>query len=251
VDPIIELRDIHKSFGPQHVLRGLDLAVRPGSVSVVIGGSGGGKSVLMKHVIGLMKPDGGQVLVEGQDTVPLSERRMAPVRRKFGMLFQEGALFDSMTVAGNVAFPLAEHTRLSRREIAAVVEDKLAAVGLAGMGYKMPGELSGGMRKRVGLARAIALDPKIVLFDEPTSGLDPVMAANINELILQTRDEFGATCLVISHDIRATFAIADEVFMLYDGGIIASGPPEAIRDSADPVVRQFIRGEARGPITIA
>ncbi len=251
MDPIIELRDIHKSFGPQHVLRGLDLAVRPGSVSVVIGGSGGGKSVLMKHVIGLMKPDGGQVLVEGQDTVPLSERRMAPVRRKFGMLFQEGALFDSMTVAGNVAFPLAEHTRLSRREIAAVVEDKLAAVGLAGMGYKMPGELSGGMRKRVGLARAIALDPKIVLFDEPTSGLDPVMAANINELILQTRDEFGATCLVISHDIRATFAIADEVFMLYDGGIIASGPPEAIRDSADPVVRQFIRGEARGPITIA
>lgn len=251
MDPIIELRDIHKSFGAQHVLRGLNLAVRPGSVSVVIGRSGGGKSVLMKHVIGLMKPDGGQVLVEGQDTVPLSERRMAPVRRKFGMLFQEGALFDSMTVAGNVAFPLAEHTRLSRREIAAVVEDKLAAVGLAGMGYKMPSELSGGMRKRVGLARALALDPKIVLFDEPTSGLDPVMAANINELILQTRDEFGATCLVISHDIRATFAIADEVFMLYDGGIIASGPPEAIRDSADPVVRQFIRGEARGPITIA
>lgn len=251
MDPIIELRDIHKSFGPQHVLRGLDLAVRPGSVSVVIGGSGGGKSVLMKHVIGLMKPDSGQVLVDGQDTVPLSERQMAPVRRKFGMLFQEGALFDSMTVAENVAFPLAEHTGLPRREIEAVVQAKLAAVGLAGMGYKMPGELSGGMRKRVGLARAIALDPKIVLFDEPTSGLDPVMAANINELILQTRGEFGATCLVISHDIRATFSIADEVFMLYDGRIIASGPPEAIRDSADPVVRQFIRGEARGPITTA
>lgn len=251
MDPIIELRDIHKSFGPQHVLRGLDLAVRPGSVSVVIGGSGGGKSVLMKHVIGLMKPDSGQVLVDGQDTVPLSERQMAPVRRKFGMLFQEGALFDSMTVAENVAFPLAEHSGLPRREIEAVVQAKLAAVGLAGMGYKMPGELSGGMRKRVGLARAIALDPTIVLFDEPTSGLDPVMAANINELILQTRGEFGATCLVISHDIRATFTIADEVFMLYDGRIIASGPPEAIRDSADPVVRQFIRGEAKGPITMA
>jgi len=251
MDSIIELRDIRKSFGDQHVLRGLSLAVRPGSVTVIIGRSGGGKSVFLKHIIGLMKPDSGQVLVDGQDTVPLSERQMSPVRRKFGMLFQEAALFDSMTVAENVAFPLVEHTKLPGREIQQVVEAKLASVGLGGMGYKMPSELSGGMRKRVGLARAIALDPKIVLFDEPTSGLDPVMSANINELILQTRDEFGATCVVISHDIQATFAIADEIFMLYDGQIIASGPPEAIRESDNPVVRQFIRGEARGPITIA
>ncbi len=249
--PIIELRDVHKSFGAQRVLRGLSLAVRPGSVSVVIGRSGGGKSVFMKHVIGLMKPDSGQVLVEGQDTTPLTERQMAPVRRKFGMLFQEAALFDSMTVAENVAFPLIEHARLGRRQVREVVQAKLASVGLKGMGYKMPSELSGGMRKRVGLARAIALDPKIVLFDEPTSGLDPVMSANVNELILQTRDEFGATCVVISHDIAATLAIADEVFMLYNGTIIARGTPDEVRASDDPVVRQFIRGEARGPITIA
>ena len=250
-EPIIELSGVHKSFGEQHVLRGLSLAVTPGSVTVIIGRSGGGKSVLLKHVIGLLKPDEGRVMVDGQDTTPLTEREMAPVRRKFGMLFQEAALFDSMTVAENVAFPLAEHTRMSRREIAEVVEAKLASVGLGGMGYKMPSELSGGMRKRVGLARAIALDPKIVLFDEPTSGLDPVMAANVNELILQTRDEFGATCVVISHDIQATFAIADEIFMLFDGRIIASGTPDDIRQSEDPVVRQFIRGEATGPITIA
>ena len=251
MEPIIEIRGVHKSFGGHHVLRGVDLAIRPGTVTVIIGRSGGGKSVLLKHIIGLMEPDQGDVLVKGKSTVGLGERRMAEVRKGFGLLFQEGALFDSMTVAENVAFPLAEHTRLGRKEIEERVEAKLASVGLSGQGYKMPSELSGGMRKRVGLARAVALDPSIVLFDEPTSGLDPVMSANINDLILHTRDTFGATCVVISHDIQATFAIADEIFMLYEGRIIASGPPEAIRGSDDPVVRQFIRGEAEGPITIA
>lgn len=251
MEPIIEIRDVHKRFGSHEVLRGVDLAIRPGTVTVIIGRSGGGKSVLLKHIIGLMKPDEGDVLVKGRSTVPLSERQMAEVRKDFGLLFQEAALFDSMNVEENVAFPLVEHTRLGRREIAVKVEDKLASVGLAGHGYKMPSELSGGMRKRVGLARAVALDPSIVLFDEPTSGLDPVMSANINDLILHTRDTFGATCVVISHDIQATFAIADEIFMLYEGKIIASGPPSAIRESADPVVQQFIRGEAHGPIKIA
>ncbi|BBD08834.1 ABC transporter ATP-binding protein [Desulfovibrio ferrophilus] len=251
MEPIIELKNIRKRFGDHEVLKGLELAIRPGTVSVIIGGSGGGKSVLLKHVIGLLKPDEGQVFVDGQDTVPLSERELTEIRKKFGVLFQEAALFDSMNVEENVAFPLVEHTKLSAAEIQRVVAEKLASVGLSGQGPKMPSELSGGMRKRVGLARAVALDPKIVLFDEPTSGLDPVMGANINDLILRTRDEFGATCVVISHDIQATFAIADEIFMLYDGKIIASGTPESIKDSQDPVVQQFIQGKAEGPIQIA
>ncbi|MBU1003509.1 MAG: ABC transporter ATP-binding protein [Proteobacteria bacterium] len=251
MQPIIELKNIHKRFGEHEVLKGLDIAIRPGMVSVIIGGSGGGKSVLLKHVIGLLKPDEGQVFVEGQDTVPLPERELTEIRKKFGLLFQGAALFDSMTVEENVAFPLVEHTGLNASEIGRIVAQKLASVGLSGHGAKLPSELSGGMRKRVGLARAVALDPKIVLFDEPTSGLDPVMGANINDLILRTRDEFGATCVVISHDIRATFAIADEIFMLYDGRIIASGTPEEIKNSADPVVQQFIQGKAEGPIRIS
>ncbi len=249
--PIIQLSGLTKRFGDQEVLRGLDLAIEEGSVSVIIGRSGGGKSVLLKHVIGLMRPDSGTVTVDGEAIQDMSERGLNTVRRKFGLLFQEAALFDSMTVFENVAFPLREHTRKSVKEIREVVEAKLASVGLSGMGYKMPAELSGGMRKRVGLARAIALDPKIVLFDEPTSGLDPVVAAAINELIIRTRDEFGATCLVISHDIQATMRIADTVHMLYEGTIIASGTPGEINASDDPVVRQFIQGKAEGPIKMA
>ena len=248
---IIELKDVHKGFGKQQVLRGLNLSIERDRVSVIIGGSGGGKSVLLKHIIGLFKPDKGQVVVDGQDIVPLTERQMTPVRRQFGLLFQEGALFDSMTVAENVAFPLREHTKKNMREIMEIVEHKLTSVGLSGVGYKMPSELSGGMRKRVGLARALALDPKIVLFDEPTSGLDPVMAAAINELILSTQNDFNTTCVVISHDIAATMFIAHTIFMLYKGQIIAQGTPEEIKNSDDPVVRQFIRGEAKGPIKIA
>ena len=250
-EPIIRLSGVTKRFGDQEVLRGLDLAVEAGSVSVIIGKSGGGKSVLLKHVIGLMQPDSGTVTVDGEAIQDMNERRLNTVRRKFGLLFQEAALFDSMDVFENVAFPLREHTRLTRAEVRDTVEAKLAAVGLSGMGYKMPSELSGGMRKRVGLARAIALDPKIVLFDEPTSGLDPVVGATINELITRTRDEFGATCVVISHDIQATMSIADTVHMLYEGTIIASGTPGEIQASADPVVQQFIQGKAEGPIKIA
>ncbi|SDN50099.1 phospholipid/cholesterol/gamma-HCH transport system ATP-binding protein [Desulfonauticus submarinus] len=247
---IIVLKDVHKSFGPQKVLRGLNLNLHKDNVNVIIGKSGGGKSVLLKHIIGLLKPDKGQVIIDGQDIVPLSERELATVRQKFGMLFQEAALFDSLTVAENVAFPLKEHTKKKHKEIMEIVEEKLAQVGLKGMGYKMPSELSGGMRKRVGLARALALDPQIVLFDEPTSGLDPVMSAAINELIVRTKEEFGATCVVISHDIPATMATADFIFMLYEGKIIATGTPDEIKHWDDPVVQQFIHGRAKGPIRV-
>jgi phospholipid/cholesterol/gamma-HCH transport system ATP-binding protein len=250
MEPIIELRGVQKSFGAEKVLRSLDLTIPKDSVSVIIGRSGGGKSVLMKHIIGLMRPDQGEVLIEGQDIARLGERSIAPIRRKFGMLFQESALFDSMTVEDNVAFPLLEHTRKSRREVREVVSAKLASVGLKDMGHKMPAELSGGMRKRVGLARALALDPKIVLFDEPTSGLDPVMAATINELIVRTQSEFNATCVVISHDIPAAMSTGHRVFMLFEGRIIAEGTPEEIQEWDDPVVQQFIHGRAEGPITI-
>jgi len=248
--PIIRLRGLVKRFGDQEVLTGLDLDLPRDRVSVIIGKSGGGKSVLLKHVIGLLRPDAGTVTVDGTDITRLSERALAPVRRRFGMLFQEGALFDSMSVADNVAFPLFEHTRKSRAEIRDIVEHKLRAVGLAGMGHKLPAELSGGMRKRAGLARALALDPDIVLFDEPTSGLDPVMAAAVSELIVRTQEEFKATCVVISHDIPASLAMAHGLYMLYNGKIIAQGPPEAFRDNPDPVVRQFVEGRADGPIQV-
>ncbi len=247
---IIRIEGLTKRFGEFTVLDELDLNLEQDKVNIIIGRSGGGKSVLMKHIIGLLKPDRGRILVRNRDIVPMSEREMAQVRRDFGMLFQEAALFDSLSVEENVAFPLHEHTSKSYKEIMSIVQDQLAGVGLQGMGTKMPAELSGGMRKRVGLARALIMEPKIVLFDEPTSGLDPVVGATINDLILRTKEEFGATCIVISHDISATMKIADNIFMLYQGKIIAQGSPEEIRESSDPVVRQFIKGEARGPIQI-
>ncbi|WP_084590891.1 ABC transporter ATP-binding protein [Desulfonatronovibrio magnus] len=247
---IIELKNVSKSFGSFEVLKNLDLGLEKDKVNIIIGRSGGGKSVLIKHIIGLLKPDQGQVLIHGEDIVPMNEREMARIRRGFGMLFQEAALFDSFNVEENVAFPLVEHTRKTNSEIRDIVHAKLSSVGLAGMGHKMPSELSGGMRKRVGLARALVMEPAIVLFDEPTSGLDPVMAAAINELIVRTQQEFGATCVVISHDIDATMKIADTIYMLYDGTIIAQGTSEEMKQWDDPVVRQFIRGEAKGPIQV-
>ncbi|MGM0609810.1 MAG: ABC transporter ATP-binding protein [Thermodesulfobacteriota bacterium] len=249
-NPAIEFKQVFKSFGAQEVLKGVDAVLPRDKVNVIIGRSGGGKSVLLKHIIGLLRPDSGRVLVQGRDIVGLKERQLSEVRRGFGMLFQEAALFDSLTVFENVVFPLIEHTKKSRKELKEIVEDKLASVGLKDMGYKMPSELSGGMRKRVGLARALALDPRIVLFDEPTSGLDPVMSAAINELIVRTKEEFNATCVVISHDIQATMNTADNIFMLYEGRIIAEGDPQTIANWDDPVVHQFIHGQAQGPIKV-
>ena len=247
---MIELRGVHKSFGSQHVLRGLDLAVPRGRVTVIIGRSGSGKSVILKHMIGLIRPDQGQVLVDGDDLTRLDDRQLNRVRRRFGMLFQDAALFDSMNVLDNVAFPLREHTKLSEREIREIVAHKLQLVGLEGVEHKMPSQLSGGMRKRVGLARAIALDPEIILFDEPTTGLDPLMTDAINRLIKDTQAKLGVTAVVISHDIEGAYQVGHQISMLHQGRIIASGTPEEIRDYPDEVVQQFLHGRADGPIEV-
>lgn len=247
---IIELREVHKSFGAQKVLDGLSLMVPRGQITVIIGRSGGGKSVILKHMIGLIKPDQGQVLVDGQDIRPLDDREINELRKRFGMLFQDAALFDSMTVFENVAFPLREHSRFNEKKIREVVEEKLGLVGLTGHGEKMPSQLSGGMRKRAGLARAIALEPEIILFDEPTTGLDPLMTDAINRLIKNTQEKLGITAVVISHDLQGAYQVAHQIAMLYQGRIIAAGSPQEIRDSDDAVVQQFIHGRAEGPIEV-
>ncbi|MBU2053887.1 MAG: ABC transporter ATP-binding protein [Proteobacteria bacterium] len=247
---MIKLVDLHKSFGKQKVLDGVDLEIEEGKTTVIIGRSGGGKSVLLKHIIGLFKPDSGQVLVDGTDIAKLGDRDLNDIRKKFGMLFQEAALFDSMTVGENVAFPLREHTRMKEREIRETVADRLRSVGLTGVEEKMPSELSGGMRKRVGLARAIAMRPQIVLFDEPTTGLDPVMTEAIKRLIIDTQKQFNYTCVVISHDIQSIFEIGNRIAMLYEGKIIEYGSPEELRASRNPVTVQFLSGSIDGPIRI-
>jgi len=247
---MIKLVDIHKSFGRQKVLNGLNLEIEDGETTVIIGGSGGGKSVLLKHIIGLLRPDSGQVIVDGVDIASLNDRDLNEIRKKFGMLFQEAALFDSMNVMENVAFPLREHTRKKEREIRQVVAEMLKAVGLPGVETKMPSELSGGMRKRVGLARAIAMHPQIVLFDEPTTGLDPVMTEAINELIIETQRNFDLTCVVISHDVQSIFTVGHKIAMLYEGEIIEYGGPEEIRGSSNPVLKQFLSGSLEGPISV-
>lgn len=247
---MIELIDVHKSFGSQKVLNGLNLTIEDNKTTVIIGRSGGGKSVLLKHIIGLMRPDKGQVLVDGVDITKLNDREMNDIRRKFGMLFQEGALFDSMNVGENVAFPLAEHTKLKEREIREIVAERLKAVGLSGIEHKMPSELSGGMRKRVALARAMALQPQIVLFDEPTTGLDPVLTEAINQLIISTQKNFNLTSVVISHDLESIFKIAHRIALLYEGRIIEYGSPEEIRESKNPVLVQFLAGSIEGPIQV-
>lgn len=247
---MIELVDVHKSFGKQHVLDGVNLEVERGKTTVIIGRSGGGKSVVLKHMIGLLKPDSGQVLVEGTDIARMGDRGLNEVRKKFGMLFQEAALFDSMNVAENVAFPLREHTKKKDREIMEIVRENLHSVGLPDVENKMPSELSGGMRKRVGLARALAMRPRIILFDEPTTGLDPVMTEAINELIIRTQKDFNLTCVVISHDIQSIFTVGHRIAMLYDGKIIEYGTPDEIRASRNPVLVQFLSGNLEGPISI-
>jgi phospholipid/cholesterol/gamma-HCH transport system ATP-binding protein len=247
---MIKIVELHKSFDRHEVLRGVNLHCLKGEITVIIGRSGGGKSVLLKHVIGLIKPDTGRVTIDDHEITRMSEYRLNQVRRKIGMLFQDAALFDSMTVADNVAFPLYEHTRLSRRQAREVVTEKLRLVGLSGIEDEIPANLSGGMRKRVGLARAIALDPEILLFDEPTTGLDPIMCDAINRLIKETQAQLGVTALVISHDIEGAFKIADHIAMLYEGQIIAQGSPTEIQGSDNPYVQQFIHGRAEGPIHV-
>ena len=239
----IRVRGLHKTFGPQHVLRGIDLDIERGRTNIVIGGSGQGKSVLMKHLMGLLKPDAGQIWVDGEDIVPFNEARMGRLRRKFGMVFQYAALFDSMNVVENIAFPLIERYRLSRAEVMERVRDLLGRLDLAdvaGIEQKFPPELSGGQRKRVGLARALIDRPEILLYDEPTTGLDPVATKNVDEMIRRTADEFGVTSVVISHDMASTFRIGDRISMLDGGRIVVSGTPEEVLASRFPALREFV-----------
>lgn len=247
---MIQILNLHKSFDSQKVLRGVNLEIPEGSVTVILGRSGEGKSVLLKHMIGLLHADEGQVMVDGVDLMKLSPARLNDFRKRFGMLFQNGALFDSLTVYENVAFPLKEHTRLTPTEIDRIVEKKLTLVGLSGVEAKMPAELSGGMRKRVGLARAIALSPKILLYDEPTTGLDPIMTDSVNNLILETQRNLHVTSVVISHDIESTFRIADRIAMLHDGVIIEEGPPEHFKKSQHSFVRRFLEGRSEGEVVV-
>lgn len=245
----ITITDLHKSFGANHVLRGVDLAVEQGESLVVIGGSGSGKSVLIKHIIGLLKPDRGSIEVNGQEVTTMAERELKELRKRFGMLFQAAALFDSLTVGENVAFPLVEHTRARRSEIAERVRETLALVGLPDAEHLYPAELSGGMKKRVGLARALVMEPEVILYDEPTTGLDPIMADAINDLIVEMRERLAITSIAITHDMVSAYKIGHRLAMLYQGEIIFTGTPQECKNTDDPMVRQFITGSSVGPIT--
>ncbi len=245
---MIRAENLYKSFDGQPVLRGLSLEVATGEIMIIIGRSGGGKTVFLRHLLGLIRPDTGRVLVDGTDITRLRRRALDRIRERYGVVFQGGALFDSMTVFDNVAFPLREKKRLPVREVAARVEEKLAQVGLAGMGHKYPAEISGGMKKRVAIARALITEPEIVFFDEPTTGLDPVLVNAIHHLILDLHRKFRFTAIVVSHEIPEIFQIAQRAAMLHDGVIVEAGVPETIQASPNPVVQQFIRGEIEGPI---
>jgi phospholipid/cholesterol/gamma-HCH transport system ATP-binding protein len=240
---VIRVDGLTKSFGSNRVLRGLNLDVPRGSVTIIIGRSGGGKSVLLKHLIGLVRPDSGHVLIDGIDITRLGGRELEPVRRRYGVVFQSGALFDSMTCYDNVAFPLRETTRLSGADIRTRVEAALEQVELKDVGPKYPAEISGGMRKRVAIARALVREPEIIFFDEPTTGLDPILVNTIHRLIRTLHRRFHFTAVMVSHEIPEIFEIADRVAMLYDGRIVETGPPAAIQASTNPIVRKFITGE--------
>ncbi len=242
--PIVELRKLRKRFGRLIVLNGLSLSIEEGKCLVIIGASGSGKSVLLKHIVGLLRPDNGEVWFKGQRIESLPERQLMPIRRHFGFLFQMGALFDSVSVFDNIAFPLIEHTHKSAEQIEKIVSEKLRLVGLPGVGKKMPAELSGGQRKRVALARAIALDPEVVLYDEPTTGLDPIRADVINELILRLQRQLKITSVVVTHDMASAFKVADRIVMLNEGKLIFDGTPEQIQRTDNDIVKRFVLGEA-------
>jgi len=245
---IIELINVSKSFNGVKVLKNINLKIRKGERIVIMGPSGVGKTVLLKHLIGLLKPDSGKIIVDGRDITTMRGESINKIRKKFAFLFQWGALFDSMTVLQNVAFPLQERGRFDQKTIMEKAREMLVHVGLKGVENKWPDELSGGMKKRVALARALVMEPEIILFDEPTTGLDPVICSSIHHLIAESHKKFNFTSVIISHEVPGIFEIADRVAMLYDGRIIEIGTPQEIKNSENPAVQQFIKGSLEGPI---
>ena len=247
---MIQIEKLHKRFGAATVLDGVDLTIRTGESVVIIGQSGCGKSVLLKHIVALLRPETGRVIIDDTSIFDLSRDELMEFRKRVGVLFQSGALFDSMTVADNVGFCLKESIRLKPDRIKEIVDEKLALVGLSDIGDKIPAEISGGMKKRVALARAIAAEPQILLYDEPTTGLDPITADVINELIVDVNKKLGVTSIAVTHDMASAYKIADRIVMLYQGTIIWDGSPAEIRATTDPVVKQFINGSSAGPIAV-
>jgi len=247
---MIEIVHLKKSFDSKPVLRDANLSIERGKVTVIIGRSGCGKSVLLKLILGLIKPDGGKIFVEGQEVTHMNQEEIYKMRRKFGMLFQNAALFDSMTVEENMALPLIEHSDLPYDVIKKRVREKLSMVGLPGIENLKPAELSGGMKKRVGLARALMMEPEIVLYDEPTTGLDPIMSDVIDNVVIGFNKNLGITSIVVTHDMKSVYKIADQVAMIQRGVVLFEGTPEELRNTNNPVVRQFIEGKAEGPIKI-
>ncbi len=247
---MIIISNLTKHFGAKHVLTGINLKIYDGETLVILGPSGCGKSVLLKHIIGLLKPDEGQVIIDGEDITNFPQKKLDSLRMRMGMLFQSAALFDSLNVEENIAFGLRKHTNLTTTAIHHLVSEKLEMVGLPGSNYLMPSELSGGMRKRVGLARAIAMEPEIILYDEPTTGLDPIMTSAIDELHISLKKRLGVTSIVVTHDLGSATRIGDRMALHYGGKIVAIGTKDEIMNSRDPMVLQFIRGEARGPMSL-
>lgn len=246
---MIEIKDLKKNFNEHKVLDGINLAIPTGKTYVIIGRSGCGKSVLLKHIEGILKPDSGQIIVNGRDLSKITQKELDALRLKMGMVFQGGALFDSLTVGENVGFGLIEHEHIDRRELLERVEDALCMVGLCGIENIMPSEISGGMKKRVSLARTICIKPEIIFYDEPTTGVDPITADSINCLIKSLHDKLKVTSIVVTHDMKSAYFVADRIAMLYQGKIIAEGTPEEIQNSQHPIVHQFVNGLAQGPIT--
>lgn len=250
-ETIISVKDLFKSFGSKQVLNGLTIDVRKGEILVIMGPSGCGKSVLLKHIIGLLTSDSGEIFYGGHEITRFNENQLNEMRKTFGMLFQGAALFDSLTVGENISFGLREHSDLPKNEIERIVDEKLELVGMPGIAGLKPAQLSGGMRKRVGLARAIAMNPEVLLYDEPTTGLDPVMVTIIDKLTIGMNRKLGCTTIVVTHDMKSAFRIADRIAMHFNGRIIEVGTREEIKNSKNPIVRQFIEGDEEGPITIS
>jgi phospholipid/cholesterol/gamma-HCH transport system ATP-binding protein len=246
----IECRDVWKKFDDKRVLAGVNLTIEPGETVVIIGQSGTGKSVLLKHIVGLLRPDRGAVLVDGENVGKMSRKKLFELRIRFGMVFQSAALFDSLSVLGNVGLGIREHTEKTDEEITQICDEKLRMVGLESVGNKFPAELSGGMKKRVGFARAIAMEPQCVLYDEPTTGLDPIMSDVINNLIIKLSSELKITSVVVTHDLASAYKVGHRIAMLHNGSVIFQGTPDEVRETNHPLVRQFIEGRAEGPIAV-